>query len=146
MNLFTDILKGLPENAVLRSKIADAEKRYAALETENAILKDDLRDAKAEIAKLKKQIEELTHTDDLDDVDKTILSILSACKYNKPWAEFFADEMNMHIEEIKHRLNKLEKAKYITSMDYGEGYWQYSFRDKGREYVIRNKLLATPNE
>jgi hypothetical protein len=51
MSLFTDILKGLPENAVLRSKVADAEARYAALETENAILKDDLRDARIRVIK-----------------------------------------------------------------------------------------------
>ncbi|MGI9066612.1 MAG: hypothetical protein ACR2HX_09440 [Pyrinomonadaceae bacterium] len=61
MGLLTDILKGLPENAVLRDKVAEAEKRYGTLETENAILKDDLRDAKAEITKLKKQVEELAH-------------------------------------------------------------------------------------
>jgi fructose-specific phosphotransferase system component IIB len=58
MGLFTDILKGLPENAVLRSKVAKAEERYGALETENAILKDDLRDAKAVIAELKQQVKD----------------------------------------------------------------------------------------
>ena len=43
MSLFSDILKGLPENAVLRAKVREAEAKSAALQTENAILKDDNR-------------------------------------------------------------------------------------------------------
>ena len=43
MGLFDDILKGLPVNAVLREKINDVEAKYSAIETENAILKDDNR-------------------------------------------------------------------------------------------------------
>src|SRR5258706_16444871 len=43
MGILYDMLKGLPLNAVLREKINDIEAKYAALETENAILKDDNR-------------------------------------------------------------------------------------------------------
>lgn len=69
MGLIDDILKGLPANAVLREQITQLNAQKAAAETENAILKDDLRQAKAEIAKLKKQIEELTHIDDLNETE-----------------------------------------------------------------------------
>ena len=54
MGILDDILKGLPVNPLLREKIADVEAKYDASETENSILKDGLRDAKAEIAKLQK--------------------------------------------------------------------------------------------
>ena len=42
MGLLTDILKEIPQAAVLKEKIADIEAKYAASDTENAILKDDL--------------------------------------------------------------------------------------------------------
>ena len=45
MGLLTDILKEIPQAAVLREKIASIEAKYAAADTENAILKDDLRQA-----------------------------------------------------------------------------------------------------
>jgi hypothetical protein len=53
MGLIDDILKGLPANAVLREQIGQLNALKAAAETENAILKDDLREAKAEITGLK---------------------------------------------------------------------------------------------
>ena len=53
MGLLTDILKEITQAAVLKEKIAEIEAKYAAAGTENAILKDDLRKANAEIVKLK---------------------------------------------------------------------------------------------
>jgi hypothetical protein len=48
MGILYDVLKGLPLNAVLREKINEIEAKYAALETENAILKDDMRKLREE--------------------------------------------------------------------------------------------------
>ena len=73
MGLLSDILKEIPQAAVLKEKKGDIEAKYAASDTENAILKDDLRKAKAEIARLEKQIEELTYKDELDDVEREII-------------------------------------------------------------------------
>ena len=50
MGLLDDILKGLPLNALLREKINDVEIKYAAIETENAILKDDNNKLKRQLA------------------------------------------------------------------------------------------------
>lgn len=60
MGLLTDILKEIPQAAVLKEKIATIEDKYAATETANAILKDDLREAKAQIKQLQDQTEKLT--------------------------------------------------------------------------------------
>jgi hypothetical protein len=48
MGILYDMLKGLPLNAVLREKINDVEAKYAALDIENAILKDDIRKLRKE--------------------------------------------------------------------------------------------------
>ena len=47
MGLLTDILKEVPLSTELRKKIAKTEAENDALKTENVILKDDLREAKA---------------------------------------------------------------------------------------------------
>src|SRR5215813_11003124 len=77
MGLLTDILKEIPQAAVLKEKIADIEAKYAASDTENAILKDDLRRAKTEIAKLKQQVEKLSHKEDLNDAEVELLLSIS---------------------------------------------------------------------
>jgi predicted nuclease with TOPRIM domain len=71
MGLITDLLKDIPLSAVLREKMASAEQKYAALDTENAILKDDKRDLQVrvvelerQVANLKQEIETLAHIDD----------------------------------------------------------------------------------
>jgi predicted nuclease with TOPRIM domain len=77
MGLFDDILRGLPENAVLRSKVSEAKEENASLKQENAALKDDLRQAKAEIVKLKDENEALKHKPDLEETEIAILRILA---------------------------------------------------------------------
>jgi chromosome segregation ATPase len=82
MSLFTDILKGLPENAVLRDKVREAEANQAKLETDNAILKDDLREAKMLIQELKQQVTELTHkSSDLGEIELEILNSVGKIDY-----------------------------------------------------------------
>lgn len=136
MSLFTDILKGLPENAVLRSKVADAEERYAALETENAILKDDLRDAKTEIAKLKKQAEELTHKDlPLTDTDVSILRTFASTPEVLE-DRIIASYCGISFHVAKFHLEQLQDSGYVSSY---QGF--YSMSHKGRAYLIKNGLI-----
>ena len=136
MSLFTDILKGLPENAVLRGKVANAEERYAALETENAILKDDLRDAKAEITKLKKQVEEFTHKDlKLNEKEIMILKVFG--KTSEPIEDvIMASHCGLNVQVVKFQLQRLESSGYVSSY---MGFYSLSY--KGREYLIENNLI-----
>jgi predicted nuclease with TOPRIM domain len=140
MGLFTDILKGLPENAVLRDKVTDAEKRYAALETENAILKDDLRDAKAEIKELKNQIEKLTHKVDLDNIEVEILKAISA--HESLEVEEIASLLKLPLQRVKFHLHKLVELRYISApfSPFG-GPSAYHLEYNGREYLVQNNLL-----
>jgi hypothetical protein len=57
MGLIDDILQGLPLNSLLREQMIQLKAEVAKLETENAILRDDLHQANAQIANHKKQTE-----------------------------------------------------------------------------------------
>lgn len=140
MGLFTDILAGLPENAVLRTKISDAESRYAALETENAILKDDLRDAKAKIDQLEKQIEKLTHRDLAENEVKLLGAIAKPDR--DPYAEALAQELQMHPQRVERSLSKLLESNYVERRTDRLRYpAYYRLTDKGRDYLIDNDLI-----
>jgi predicted nuclease with TOPRIM domain len=138
MSLFTDILKGLPENAVLRSKVADAETRYAALETENAILKDDLRDANTEIRKLKKQIEELTHTDNLNEAEITLLQSVS--KHQDVNIVSVAQKFGIDRGRVEYHIQRLIDLKYVDFKGFDfDGI--YLIEQKGREALMTRGLI-----
>jgi DNA-binding transcriptional ArsR family regulator len=142
MGLFDDILKGLPENAVLRDKVREAEAKNAAIETENAILKDDLREAQAENKRLKEQIQSLTHTDDLHEIQIKIIKLL-AQKLPNCRAAFIAESLQAHPTEIEFHLGVLEKQGYVTSrrMRPTIGPYFYYLKQKGKEYAVKNNLL-----
>lgn len=57
MGWLADLFREIPLSVIQQEKIAQVEAKYVATEAEKASLKDDLRQAKAEITKLKKQIE-----------------------------------------------------------------------------------------
>ena len=139
MGLFADILKGLPENAVLRDKIAEAEKRYGALGTENAILKDDLRDAKAEIKKLKKQVEEFTHKDDLNEIEREALKLVAKLE-TEAHSDVLAIALTLPQTKADYYLHNLEQSGYIGSVSFG-GPPLYYLEQKGRAYLVENNLI-----
>ena len=139
MSLFSDILKGLPENAVLRDKVREAEADQAKLETENAILKDDLRSAKAEITKLKNQIEKVAHVE----LDKTHVEILKMLSDNRiqPYAIVFSIALGLNEQRIEYHLEQLIDLGYIhRNFGLDTPDW-YELLQKGREYLIQNGLL-----
>jgi len=76
MSLLADILKEIPLSAVLREKVANLEAENAALKTENAILKDDLRQAKVENQQLDSLLQGLTRDPGL--LDESEAQILLA--------------------------------------------------------------------
>lgn len=141
MGLLTDILKEIPQAAVLKEKIADIEAKYAASDTENAILKDDLRNAKTHIAELQKQIEALTHKDDLDDVERALIKLVASdLPTNGKPAAVYAQELGVTRELVQVYLDSLYDKDYLTRMGIN-GDTFYDLKPKAREYILKNKLL-----
>jgi chromosome segregation ATPase len=140
MSWIIDLLKEIPMTAVLKEKITTIEAKNAATETENAILKDDLREAKAEIQKLKNQVEELSHTDDLDQTAITILQLLA--EHEQPYAESLEHALQMPLAKIKFYLGQLTDQGYIRSAKPRlTRPTEYHPTQKGLEFLHKNDLV-----
>ena len=59
MGVITDILTGIPLNAVLRERLVDKESYIATLESENAVLKAENAVLKAENAEFKTKFQKI---------------------------------------------------------------------------------------
>lgn len=148
MSLFTDILKGLPENAVLRGKVKEAEAENAALQTENAILKDDnrtfkiqIQQLKAEVMSLKDEIQRLTHKPELlSEVESKILDLIGHDeRYGV--AIVLTEGLGLPEQKAEYYLRELVAKDYLDY--YRDIYEQdrYSITQKGRKYLIDLGLL-----
>ena len=141
MSLLDDFLKGLPVNPLLREKIAELEAKYAATDTENSILKDDLNKAKAENRQLKEQIEKFAHKEDLDDVEATILRTITEAD-GAPWSDAIAERLSLHPQRAEYYLRRLTVNGYLELHFGGASYPDtYSLKQKAREYLIRHGVI-----
>lgn len=138
MGLLTDILKEIPQAAVLKEKIASIEAKYAAADTENAILKDDLREANAKIKQLEGQIKQLTHKDDLNEIEIEIL--LAVSKSDSPSMSKIAKKFDIHSERVLYYVGKLSEQKYLKFIGFG-GDGLYLLEQKGREALMNRDLI-----
>ena len=143
MGLLTDIIKEIPHTAVLQEKIAAVEAKYAATETENAILKDDLRAAQKEITKLKEQVETFTHLDsELNSVEIKLLQYLPLAHIPND-VEGLASYLTQEVTRIQYHLGRLEDKSYVVSAKVSIPGMRppYVLTQKGREYLVKNDLL-----
>lgn len=138
MGLIDDILKGLPANAVLREQITQLNTQKAAAETENAILKDDLRQAKAEITQLKKQLEESTHKDDLNEAELTLLQ--SVLQHQDVNIGSVAQKFGIDRGRVEYHIQRLIDSGYVDFKGFDfDGI--YLIQQKGRESLMSRGLI-----
>lgn len=139
MGLLTEILKEVPLSAELRKKIAKIEAENDGLKTENVILKDNLREAKAQIMKLEKRIDHFTHNPELDETDILILKEIALT--TDPAASYIAEKLNLSLTIIDFRLQRLIDIDYLSTWSIG-GAERYSLQPKSQEYLIKNNLIS----
>jgi DNA-binding MarR family transcriptional regulator len=142
MDWLVDLFKE-PLSAVLKDKIASIEAKYAAIETENASLRDDLRLAQAEITKLKNQIEETRQTHGLDKLEIELLKLLASSEIAHD-AKSLAVALQWNHGIVEHRLKNLVYLKYAERSATGSLVaWAtvYTLTQAGQEYLIRNNLM-----
>jgi hypothetical protein len=139
MGWLTDLFTSVSLSPELREKLAAVEEEADALKTDNVILKDDLREAKARILKLEKQLEQYTHHPDLDEADIRILKEVALS--SEPAASYLSKKLNIDFGVVDFRLTQLTETDYLSAWSIG-GIERYSLRPKGREYLIRHNLLA----
>src|SRR5437899_1034280 len=139
MGLLTDILEEVPLSAELRKKIAKIEAENDGLKTENVILKDNLREAKAQIIKLEKRIDQFTHIPELDETDILILKEIALT--SDPPASHLAEKLKLDKATVEFRMQRLIDIDYLSLWSIG-GAERYSLQPKSREYLIKNNLIS----
>lgn len=141
MGLLTDILKEIPQAAVLKEKIANIEAKYAAADTENAILKDDLREAKGLIAELKQQVKELSHIDDLNDVEINLLHEIADKGVDNSAISIMAPWFNGSEARLAYHFNRLSTAGYIVLVYGDDSGGHFAATQKGLELLVEKNLI-----
>jgi len=139
MGWLTDHFKDVPLTPELRGKLAEVEAENDSLKTDNVILKDDLRQAKAQVLRLEKRLDQYTHTPELDETDVSILKEVSLT--SEPAASYLSAKLNIEIGALDFRLEQLTETDYLSAWSIG-GVERYSLRPKGREYLIRHNLIS----
>jgi len=133
MGFITDILKDIPVNAVLRSKIKELGKKYEEIEAENTQLKDENQ-------KLKSKVKELTNGGELCENEVKILQLLSSTT-RRLTAATIAGELSLSFTKTDYYLGKMRR-KYVNSADWSNNRAsEYYLTQKGREYLVENDLV-----
>ena len=139
MGWLTDIFKDVPLSAELREKLETVEAESDALKTDNVILKDDLREARAQILGLEKRLEQFAHHSELDDTDVLILKEIALT--SEPAATYLVTKLNLELSVVELRLEQLTDLDYLSTWSIG-GVERYSLEPKGREYLIKKNLIS----
>ena len=139
MGWLTDLFKDVSLSTELRDKLADVEAENDALKTDNVILKDDLREAKAQILRLEKRLDQFTHHPELDEVDVRLLQEIALT--SEPAASYLAKKLNLELGVVDFRLARLAETDYLSTWSIG-GVERYSLQPKSREYLIRHNLIS----
>ena len=139
MGWLTDSFKDIGLPLELREKLAAVEAENDAVKTDNVILKDDLRQAKAQILRLEKKLDQYTHTPELDDTDVNILKEVALT--SEPAASYLSAKLSIELGALDFRLEQLTETEYLGAWSIG-GIERYSLRPKGREYLIRHNLTS----
>ena len=139
MGWLTDLFKDVPLSPELVEKLATVEAESDALKTDNVLLKDDLRQAKAQVLRLEKKLDQLTHDPELDEVDVRILQEVALT--SEPAVSYLAPRLNLEVGVVDFRLDRLMQTDYVSAWSIG-GVERYSLRPKGQEYLIRHNLIS----
>jgi len=139
MGWLTDSFKDVPLSLELRAKLDAVEAENDSLKTDNVILKDDLRQAKAQLLRLEKQLDQYTHTPELDETDVNILKEVALT--SEPASSYLSAKLGIEVGALDFRLEQLTETDYLSTWSIG-GIERYSLRPKGREYLIRHNLIS----
>jgi predicted RNase H-like nuclease (RuvC/YqgF family) len=139
MGWLTDNFKETPLSPQLREKLAAVESEVDALKTDNVLLKDDLREARAQVLRLEKKLDEFTHRPELDDTDVQILREIALT--TDPEITYLSRRLAVEKGVLEFRLERLADIDYLSTWSIG-GSERYSLEPKGREYLVKHNLIS----
>jgi predicted RNase H-like nuclease (RuvC/YqgF family) len=138
MGWLTDLFQDISLSPELRQKLGAVESEVDALKTDNVLLKDDLREAKAQVLRLEKKLDEYTHRPELDEADVQILKEIALT--TDPEITYLAGRLAVEKGVLEFRLQRLADIDYLSTWTIG-GSERYSLEPKGREYLVKHNLM-----
>src|SRR5215467_6689014 len=138
MGWLTDLFTDTSLSPQLREKLAAVESEVDALKTDNVLLKDDLREARAQVLRLEKKLDEFTHRPDLDETDVQILKEIALT--TDPEITYLVKRLAEEKGALEFRLQRLVDIDYLSTWSIG-GSERYSLEPKGREYLVKHKAI-----
>jgi predicted RNase H-like nuclease (RuvC/YqgF family) len=139
MGWLTDLFKETQLSPQLREKLAAVESEIDALKTDNVLLKDDLREARAQVLRLEKKLDEFTHRPELDETDVQILKEIALT--TDPEITYLSSRLAVEKGVLEFRLERLADIDYLSTWSIG-GSERYSLEPKGREYLVKHNLIS----
>ena len=139
MGWLTDLFTHAPLSPQLREKLAAVESEVDGLKTDNVLLKDDLREAKAQVLRLEKKLDEFTHRPELDEIDVQILKEIALT--TDPEITYLMSRLNEEKNALEFKLQRLVDIEYLSTWSIG-GSERYSLELKGREYLVKHKGIS----
>jgi len=139
MGWLTDLFTHAPLSPQLREKLAAVESEVDGLKTDNVLLKDDLREAKAQVLRLEKKLDEFTHRPELDEIDVQILKEIALT--TDPEITYLMRRLNEEKNALEFKLQRLVDIEYLSTWSIG-GSERYSLELKGREYLVKHKGIS----
>jgi len=128
----------VPLSPQLRAKLEAFESEADALKTDNVLLKDDLREARAQLLRLEKKLDEFTHRPELDETDVQILKEIALT--TDPEASYLAKKLGLEMGTLDFRLQRLTDIDYLSTWSIG-GSERYSLEPKSREYLVKHNVI-----
>jgi hypothetical protein len=139
MGWLTDLFTDTSLSPQLREKLAAVESEVDALKTDNVLLKDDLREAKAQVLRLEKKLDEFTHHPELDETDVQILKEIALT--TDPEISYLTRRLAEEKGVLEFRLQRLVDIDYLSTWSIG-GSERYSLEPKGREYLVKHNRIS----
>ena len=139
MGWLTDLFTDTQLSPQLREKLAAVESEVDGLKTDNVLLKDDLREARAQVLRLEKKLDEFTHRPELDETDVQILREIALT--TDPEIMYLVRRLSEEKGALEFRLQRLVDIDYLSTWSIG-GSERYSLEAKGREYLVKHKSIT----
>ncbi len=137
------------QNAFLQTKLTETQKELASLkeksspfETENSQLKTRIAELEQENNRHNRQIAAQNESNNLTDEDMQILGAFA--KENRKLAlHEIESALQISSIQVKYSLERLENFDYVNKLSHNYGFelTTYELTQKGRKFIIENKLI-----
>ncbi len=143
MSMLWDLVKGIPEAAVLRERVALADQKYDRALEEAEELRQKVADLEREVTELRKQLPSEPTGDISEDTAKVLVHLFMSEDEASGEVRAIASQFNMENSVAEYHLERLDEHKLASPADYNpiDGTVNWELTTDGRRYVVEHGLV-----